>query len=435
MAVSASPIMRDTGLTFTIAMDMMGMGVTQGMQHEALLRVRENDVAIMLEGFDLIASANVGLNIPNVPSFMQAQTPSTASVQVTPTRPLTPDDGEGIAVMVARMVDGLSIEHVVVMDNNLNMLFRDGAPVPGGASGISPALSFELHIRDQITNSALEVLRPAFNEVNIGTHISINWDFVESIEREFTSPLGPDIGEGLTDWEELIQRSAITDGSGPIGEPGLGPQGFDPPGAMFPGDAGPAGAQVFESETRRNYLHNIVETMTSSGTVPGQLITDNSSVAAIATNHIVHNETDVRALGYLDDMSWLAYQNSIVQNEIFEHPNQEGLIALVQAATGVPNVEFMTINVHHFVDEVVAPLPLDLIILFSLILLFVGLMAFALIRRTAPEVVEEIEPELSVEDLLVSSQLEEAREAEMERLAEIKYAGDSNVKEQIDKFA
>jgi flagellar M-ring protein FliF len=357
---------------------------------------------------------------------------------------LTPDDGEAIAVAAARMVEGLNLNDIVVMDNNLNVLFRDGEPFAAGA-GMTNNLFFEMHIRDQMMTSAREVLGPAFNEVSVAANPSIDWRSVDTFEREFTSPLGEESRDGLTDWEEEIRRQAIANDGGPIGEPGIGPQGLDPPGYVWPDGAGPGSALVFDNETRRNHLHNMLETIMTTGTVPGVLMMEDSSVAITATNHILHNEADVRALGLLDDMSWLEYQNQFgtvgttgiagSATEIFEHPNYETLVALVQSATGVTNVSLMTMNMHHFVDEEVAPLPLDLIIIFSLILLFVGLMAFALIRRTAPEVVEEIEPELSVEDLLVSSQLEEAREAEMDRLAEIKYAGDSNVKEQIDKFA
>jgi len=147
---------------------------------------------------------------------------------------------------------------------------------------------------------------------------------------------------------------------------------------------------------------------------------------------VVHYEWVARELGLLDEMSWVQFQAYTGTGGIDIHPNQEELIAHIRAATGVENVSLIAQTRFHFIDDEVTGLPIRDILLLALVLIFVALMAFMLIRRTAPGTVEEIEPELSVEDLLVSSQLEEAREAEY---AEITYSGDSGVKEQIDKFA
>lgn len=59
------------------------------------------------------------------------------------------------------------------------------------------------------------------------------------------------------------------------------------------------------------------------------------------------------------------------------------------------------------------------------------LLAFGLIKKTQPDEVEEVEPELSVEDLIVSTQLEDEKE---EMLAEIDTSVESEYKKQIEKF-
>ena len=60
------------------------------------------------------------------------------------------------------------------------------------------------------------------------------------------------------------------------------------------------------------------------------------------------------------------------------------------------------------------------------------LLAFGLIKKTHPDEVEEIEPELSVEDLLVSTKIEDEKEAE--RIADIDTNVESEYKKQIEKF-
>jgi flagellar M-ring protein FliF len=67
--------------------------------------------------------------------------------------------------------------------------------------------------------------------------------------------------------------------------------------------------------------------------------------------------------------------------------------------------------------------------------LLILLLALGRIRRQKQEEEAETEPELSVEDLLVSTQLEEAREEEIaETMEEINLLKDSEIKRQIEKF-
>jgi len=437
IAIRNSPLMFDPGFTFQDVVDSSGMGVTAGLQHQMFVQNWQTDVRAMLEATDIIQSATVQLNIPQVPQFMQGRVQSSASIRVTPAggRQFSPEEGEAIAVAVARAVPGLGIEGVVVIDNNLNVLFRDGEQVPGGIGGMSNAETFQFNTREQIRASVLEVLNTVFGEVNVSAHANINFSTMEQVIRQFTSPLGEGTMDGLTDHEEILLRMALAPSDQAMGEPGLGSQGFDVPGHLFPGDFPAGDMTLFETEVTRQHLQDMSETFISAGAIPGVLMTDDSSVAVMATNHIEHREYIVRELGLLDDMSWLEFQATTGETEIFTHPNHDEFVAMIQAATGIYNVAIMYQNIHHFVDEMVPPLQTSLIILFSLIAIFLILIVFLIVRRTGTDVVEEIEPELSVEDLLVSSQLEEAKENEMARLAEIKYAGDSNTKEQIDKFA
>jgi flagellar M-ring protein FliF len=72
----------------------------------------------------------------------------------------------------------------------------------------------------------------------------------------------------------------------------------------------------------------------------------------------------------------------------------------------------------------------------AVLFLLIGLLAFGLVRRQkmAGEDEESLEPQLAVEDLLVSTQLEEAREEEAAALEEIDYHKENEVKKQIEKF-
>jgi flagellar M-ring protein FliF len=110
--------------------------------------------------------------------------------------------------------------------------------------------------------------------------------------------------------------------------------------------------------------------------------------------------------------------------------------AAVANGTGisVENVTIALMEVPVFYDYIKPPVAIQQIIMFAVLALLILMLAYGLIRRTKPEEAEEeIEPELSVEDLLVSTQLEEAKE-EAEKLEEIDYFKDSAVKQLIENF-
>jgi len=435
-----STVLQSPQYTFQDAMADMGMGTTHVQQHQAMLRVREGEVANMLMRTDFVNSATVGLSIPNVPSFLiQASTPASAAVHVTGSRPLTPENGEVIALMVSRMVEGLSPEHVTVIDENLNVLFQDGRMGLGGstiaAAEMAAAISFEFHVRQVLTNAIMETFGPMFDDVNPAFSLNIDWRIVNSVATEWESPLGPDNPDGLRQWHEIIERVGQTVGAGPIGVPGVDSQGGMPGGDLFAGTGGPDTMTIEEREIRVDHLQNVTETIHSWGSLPGQFLASGSSVAITLTNHNVYEQADVEASGIMGEMEWpewRAYMGNggfIMDSEYIEQ-----LEAHVAMATGMPNISIIIQYRNWFDDTEITPFPLADIILLVLVLIFVALLAFLLIRRTSPDIIEEIEPELSVEDMLVSSRLEDERAAEIERLAEIQYNAGSQVKEQIDKF-
>lgn len=105
-------------------------------------------------------------------------------------------------------------------------------------------------------------------------------------------------------------------------------------------------------------------------------------------------------------------------------------------ATGMSpdNIKVSIWEIPVFHDYEAEPLNWPLFIALGLLALLLMLIAFALIRKEKIVEEEEVEPELSVEDLLVSTQLEEATEDAAEALEEIDYEKENEIKKQIEKF-
>jgi len=106
----------------------------------------------------------------------------------------------------------------------------------------------------------------------------------------------------------------------------------------------------------------------------------------------------------------------------------------IVAATGIPpgNIGVSIQEIFNIIHAEETTLPISTIIMLIVLgILLLLLLLFILMRKKEEE--EEIEPELSVEDLLATTQLEEAKEEEA-RLKEIEYETDNEIKKQIDKF-
>ena len=125
IAVAASPFTRDDIFTFPMAIEHGGIGISDELRHEMLVREREHEAARILEELEFVASADVRFHIPH--ENVLDDVPTTATVRVVPTRDMTYEDGEAIALMMTRMIDGLDLDGIVVSDNQLNVVFREHA--------------------------------------------------------------------------------------------------------------------------------------------------------------------------------------------------------------------------------------------------------------------------------------------------------------------
>lgn len=419
---------------FQDMLDASGMGVTNSVQHEMNVAVLSGRIEGMITMADHIMRASVILNVANESNFfLQATRPNTATVTLTGHRELTPADGEAAARMVANAVDRMSPENVEVFDSNLNMLWGSGL-----VNGSDPAaehlaiMAIENQTTAIVESRARRSIAQLFDFVDATASLVFNREQTSIVAREHRNPLGEGTSVGLFNHIIEQHREGTADGTAALGEVGFGAND-GVPGAMIGG--GPGDATIEESFIEHDFLHNLFITETVIDNT-GQPVLGASRMGVTAGRIQVYRQDVMTDLGYFDDdMTWERFKHENAADRFLYGPEIEQMRYLLIAATGVENLIFVAIERPFFIDMDPPP-PFDIWIwlLFALAMLMVIALAFFLIRRPIPEVVTEVEPELSVEDLLVSSQLEEEKVEEMERLAEIRMSGDSEVKSQIDKF-
>jgi flagellar M-ring protein FliF len=179
-----------------------------------------------------------------------------------------------------------------------------------------------------------------------------------------------------------------------------------------------------------DYLPN--ETVKNIAYEVGAVVPDESSMALILTHYNIIHEESLQEQGLLDEIS---FENYVEQNNtptLIELENQDELIELVAAATGIATgkIEIMAYDkpVYEaaeggsFFDNITNYLMVLLTVLIAALLIFV------IIRGTSPVEVTETEPELSVEDLL------ETTRDDTTALEEIELEDKSETRIMIEKF-
>ena len=157
---------------------------------------------------------------------------------------------------------------------------------------------------------------------------------------------------------------------------------------------------------------------------------EESSIGIVLTNFNVVKEESLEDQGLLDDISFDEYveQNSAVT--ALEVPDE--LTQLVAAATGIATnnivIQAQQKPLYEAAEEGSFSDNISNYLMVLLTILIAGLLIFVIVRGTSPVEVTEMEPELSVEDLLATTQENE------QNLEEIELGEKSETRVMIEKF-
>ncbi len=409
----------DNEFAFTDAIDLIKIGTSQTVQKETLLRAKESELAYSLRNFDGVESATVQISVPDRNNFfLDNGDDATAGVILNTSSKISDDQAEAIARYISRSVIGLDISNVEVFDENANNLFNgendfDDPYVMG--QEVENSKKYELE------NSIKGLVSALYDDVKIYANVNYNWDKVVEDQTIYT-PQG-DENTGIIHIEDTTKQNVENSATGV--EPGLGNNDNQANNYVTAGNEGSSASS--QSVSREYYVN---QTNRVKEEASGTLNPDSSSVTLYLYDYVHHDEEYLTKNDLLDGMTWNEYKES-VGYKILTVPD-EILQTVASATGGIENVTVTAWEVPVFVDKTASNIDFSEYIIFGGLALLIILLALLIIKNTQVEEIEEVEPELSVEDLLVSTQLEE--QIEQERLEELRLKQQSAVKEQIDKF-
>lgn len=358
--------------------------------------------------FEGVEDATVYINRPTDDGTIYATKQETAvsvSLQMAKGYEMSSETAVALAYYLANAVGNQTTDNIVLTDTTGNLLY--GAKEDNTLGGsVSSSSEYVEKLRNTFAkNVSNMLLKAGYDDVQIGSsHIVFNMDKITELVETYTTNEGQDQGLYSSSYN---YKSTGSSGSG-------GPPGTDSNGDVTDSMISSGGTSNSETTLDKyNYLPN--KTVQNIEHEVGAVQPDESSIAIVLTQYNVVKEESLEAQGLLNDISFEDYvdQNSAVTT--LEVPDE--IVQLVAAATGIAtnNISIQAVQkpVYEAKEETAFGDNISNYLMIILAVLIAALLIFVIIRGTSPVEVTELEPELSVEDLLATTQEEALEEIEM----------------------
>lgn len=376
-----------------------------------------------LLNFEGVEDATVYINRPKDDGTIYAdkeETSVSVSFKMTGNKTMDGETAEAVAYYLANAVGSAKPDHIVLTDTKGNLLFNGQED-----TGLGGTISSTEEYRDKLKNNFAKYVRDlltkaGYDDVEVSkSNIVFDMNKITELVTTYTTNEGQDQGLYGSSYE---YKSTGNSGSGGI--PGTESNG-DVTDTMIDTSGNSSSETILN---KYEYLPN--KTVQNIEHEIGAVKKDESSIAVVLTRYNVIKEETLEDQGALDEMSFDEYVDA--NSNVTEQEVPENLPQLVAAATGIAenNIQIRVVEKpvfeakeeSSFGDNVTNYLMIILTVLIA------GLLIFVIIKGTSPVEVTEMEPELSVEDLLATTRENEPN------LDEIELEDKSDTLLMIEKF-
>lgn len=396
------------------------MSTTEKEKEQKRTLAKQTTLRSYLMKYDGVKDATVYLNQPDVSyTVFDDAKDASVSIMLTLEKDMTAKEARSVAMWVANAVGNKTTDNVVIMDQDRNLLFGGGSDdVLGGE--VSDKEDYKEKLRNTISEDVKSVLlNYGFDTATIGSS-NIKFDFDKVTERytEYTPAANQEQGVYSSSYEYEAQGSTSSGGV---------------PGTASNGDLEAdyqietnGGNDSKVKQNKYNYLPN--ERVTKSDYEIGAVKPEESSMAVVAIRYRIYNEEDLERQGQLEGIT---FQDFIDQNNtrVATEDDVNQITDLIAQTTGIDaaNISVVTWEVPIFNAKESQPLDFTNYLMIILAVLIIALLIFVVFRGTAPVEVTEMEPELSVEQLLATTK-------ENQSLEDIEFSDKSETRKMIEKF-
>lgn len=369
-----------------------------------------------LTNLDHVDDAIVSITEPTTGNTIFEDTKETSvSVILTVNEEFRPEEAKTIANIVAGAVGNKTTDSIKIADQNGTLLFSQSEDLLSG--NVSSMLEYQQEVSNLKVEALYKLLMgiPAYDDAKIVPNLVFDMDQMTECYEEYTVAEGNEQGYLSHDY---IYEAINTTGNG--GTPGT--DSNDATDYMLE-DNRQDGASVNINES--DYLPN--KRVTNLIKAVGAIQSKESSIAINLISYKTYKEEDLKRQGLLEDMKFEDYVLANDQETSLEVSDE--VYNLVSMSTGIPvtDIQILAWEVPIFQPDMGSGWTWSDYLMIILAVLIIALLIFVVFKGTAPVEVTEMEPELSVEQLLATTK-------ENQSLDDIEFSDKSETRVQIEKF-
>ncbi len=393
---------------------------TESENNKKYLKYKEQQLEDHLKLMSFVKDASVALNVPeNDGTIITQNLQSSARVILTLNNPINAETAAGVANFIATGLGNKGTENIFILDSNGNVLFS-GASDNSAAGIASTNLSIRDKVRETMATDVRNILMQTnlYDSVEVGMNLVVNFD--QKTETEYRYWVEEGLSQGYLD-SRYQKNSESTSGSG--GVPGTYSNQDD---STYVTDNGQQN-NTSTSEIQEDFLPN--ETITQIVKEVGAIDYDTSSVTVACTSYVVYSEDDLNKNGTLKNLDvtfdeFVATNSDRVKLEV-----DQDIVNAVANATGIARdrISVVAYEVPMFQYSSGSSRTITDYLEIILAVLIFALLGFVVFRSLRTEQEEEVQEEVSIEELITATQ----EESELE---DIGFNEKSEARILIEKF-
>jgi flagellar M-ring protein FliF len=411
----ASNDMPSTGLTVDELLNN-SLSTTNSDRTLKLNLYMQNQLRNYITTMDGVEDAQVYyIPVESSNSILTEAQETSASVLLTVNDDFQVQTAETIAEVVASVIGNTTTEKIKVADQVGNLLYGGAQDLYSGSASSNE--DFKDRLRNTIVNNLyMGLLKSGYDDAEIMPNLVLDMDKVTELYTEYLPAEGQD--QGLYS-HSYTYNSENAGSSG--GVPGTTSNDSTTDYLLSDSTSSNGTVEIEEYD----YLPN--ERVTNTEFEVGAVDPANSSISMVLRKVITYKEEDMQLQGLLTDISFEEYalQNSASVKGAIDPE----IITLVSKATGIAedNIQIMAYEQPVFVPKVEQVRSWSDYLQIILAVLIVALLVFVVFKGVGPVEVTELEPELSVEQLLATTK-------ENQSIEDIEFNEVSEVRRMIEKF-
>lgn len=449
-ATTVANLLKDEGIAYKLAEDNLTIKVDEKKYSDAILLVYSSDVST--SGLSLkelvsndLSTTNSDRNLKNhlyvqteirnnlikmngikdatvtyVPidntySVLSKKEDYPASVALTITDEFDVSMASAIAQYVAAAIGNESTDKIKVIDQNGNLLFGGEEDLYSGSA--TSVLEYREKLQNTYNNNIyMLMMKLGYDDVQPMFNWVLNMDKVTELYTEQIPAEGSDQGLYKNYYSYEAENTSANSGGTP------GTDSNDETSYMIE-DNNSTGSSV--STVQIEYLPS--ERVTNTEYEVGAVIPEESSGSIVMTKVVTYSEEQLKAQGLLEDVTYEEYQ--MANSDARQVEVSEEVYNLVSLATGISadRISIIAYEKPVYLPTESGSFDWKLALEIFLALAIIGLLVFVVFRGTSPVEVTELEPELSVEQLLATTK-------ENLSLEDIEFSEKSEIKKLIEKF-